>query len=206
MTGYLSRLHRVYLVDDHDIVRRGLRDLLVSARDVDVVGDAGSVREAVPEILRLEPDVLLLDLHLEDGSGIEICRKVRAVKPSIAALLLTAAGDDEAAAAAVLAGAVGYLVKVTRSGHVLDAIRRSGPGDVLDADSSSRGERFLRSVVDALDPPVTAEQRQVLDLLVAGRTNSQIIDETAGNDSADVDIDALVTRVSQVLLRRGPST
>lgn len=206
MTGYHARLHRVYLVDDHDIVRRGVRDLLVAARDVDVVGDAGSVREAVPAILRLEPDVVLLDLHLGDGSGIEICRRVRAVKSDIAGLLLTAAGDDEAAAATVLAGAAGYLVKVTRSGHVLDAIRSIGPGeDLMDADDRVRGAQVLWSVADAVTPPLADVERQALELLVAGHTDDQITDAMAGEHGPDADIEALVARVTQALLRRAAS-
>ncbi len=107
MQGYVPRYHRVYLVDDHDIVRRGLHDLLTRARDLEVVGDSGSAREAVGEILRLEADVMLLDLQLPDGSGIEVCRAVRSVNPSVSGLLLTAAGDEVALAAAVLAGAAG---------------------------------------------------------------------------------------------------
>jgi two-component system response regulator DevR len=201
MQGYLSRFHRVYLVDDHDIVRRGVRDLLIAARDIDVVGDSGSARAAVPAIIRLEPDVMVLDLHLQDGSGIEVCRAVRSVKPSICGLLLTASGDDEAMAAAVLAGAAGYVGKVSRSGTVMDAIRSVQPGtSLMDPDSLERASRLLRSIIEALTPPVTEEERLILGLVIEGQTDSQITETLAYDGQVDADVAGLIARVTQVLL------
>ena len=122
MDSYVPRYHRVFLVDDHDIVRRGLRDLLVTANDIDVVGDSASARESVPQILRLDVDVVLLDLHLQDGSGIEVCRAVRAVKPSVSGLLLTASGDDEASLK-------GYWDKLSAGGTVAIPLEKAPCGD-----------------------------------------------------------------------------
>jgi DNA-binding NarL/FixJ family response regulator len=92
MQNYLPRHHKVYLLDDHDIVRRGLRDLLAPAKDIHVVGDTGSARQAISDILQLETDIMLLDLHLQDGSGIAVCRAVRSARPSVRGLLLTSSG------------------------------------------------------------------------------------------------------------------
>lgn len=208
MQGYLSGFHRVYLVDDHDILRRGVRDLLISARDIAVVGDSGSVREAVPAILGLEPDVMLLDLHLQDGTGIEICRAVRAVKPSICALLFTAAGDDEAMAATVLAGAAGYLIKAGRSSLLTGAIRDVQPGTTLmDEGSVQRASRLLRSIAESLTPTMTEAERLALARVVDGQTDSQISEALATDDGPrDADIVELVARVSEALLGAGTSS
>lgn len=205
MPGYLSSFHRVYLVDDHDIVRRGVRDLLVAARDITVVGDSGSVREAVPAILRLEPDVMLLDLHLQDGTGIEICRAVRSIKPSICALLLTASADDEAMAAAVLAGAAGYLIKAGRSSDLIGAIRNVQPGATMMAGDSVEGaSRLLRSVAERLTPSMNEVERLVLARVIDGQTDSQIVEELAAEDGQlDADIVGLVARVTHALLGVG---
>ncbi|WGX95111.1 response regulator transcription factor [Nocardioides sp. L-11A] len=202
MEGYLSHLRRVYLVDDHDIVRRGVRDLLVPARDLQVVGDSGSAREAVPEILRLGPDVMLLDLHLQDGTGIEICRAVRSENPAIAGLLLTAAGDDEALAAAVLAGAAGYVIKVSRSSNIMNTVRRLQPGNTLmDPDSIERASRLLESITESLTPSATDTERRILDLLIEGRTDSQITQALAASEADSArKIADLVARLTQALL------
>lgn len=205
MGTYVPRLHRVYLLDDHDIVRRGLRDLLVNANDIDVVGDSGSVREAIPEILRLEADVMLLDLQLQDGSGIEVCRAVRSVKPSISGLLLTASGDDEALAAAVLAGAAGYLVKLTRNTDIVGAIRRvRADASLLSADNVQRARRHLKTVIESLTPRVTEHELRVLEQVMDGRTDRQIADGLAARQiELGADIEILVARVTQALLGQG---
>jgi two-component system response regulator DevR len=205
MQGYVPRFHRVYLLDDHDLVRRGLHDLLTRATDIDVVGDSGSARGAVAEILRLDADVMLLDLQLQDGTGIEVCRAVRSVKPSVTGLLLTAAGDDEALSAAVLAGAAGYLVKETRSSDIIGAIRSERPGtSQLDTLGVQRGSGQLRSVMESLTPPVTEDERQLLELVLAGQTDSEIIEAwPAGNGQRDPDVIGFVARMTQTLLGRG---
>lgn len=204
MQGYVPRYHRVYLLDDHDIVRRGLHDLLARARDIDVVGDSGAVQGAVAEILRLDADVMLLDLQLPDGSGVEVCRAVRSVKPSARGLLLTAAGDDVASAAAVLAGATGYLVKVTRSIDIVGAIRNERTGTShLDALSIQRAADLLRSIMESLTPPATEDERQVLSHILDGRTDSEIVEALAsGNGQRGTDLVAFVARMTQALLGR----
>ena len=204
MQGYLPRYQRVFLLDDHDIVRRGLHDLLIRARDIEVVGESGSAQSAAEEILRLDADVLLLDLQLEDGSGVEVCRAVRSVKPSARGLLLTAAGDDVASAAAVLAGATGYLVKVTRSIDIVGAIRNERTGTAyLDAPSIQQASDLLRSVMESLTPPATEDERQALTHVLDGRTDSEILEASAaGNGLREADLVAFVARMTQALLGR----
>ena len=119
---------RVFLLDDHEVVRRGLRDLLESEGDIEIVGESGSAKEAIARIPALRPDVAVLDGRLPDGSGIDVCRQVRSVDPSIKALILTSYDDDEALFAAILAGAAGYVLKQIRgndlSSRGYDASRR----------------------------------------------------------------------------------
>jgi len=188
---------KVYLLDDHDIVRQGLRDLLVPARDVRVVGDTGRAQAAPEAILRLGAEVMVLDLHLQDGSGVHVCRQVRAVDPSVRGLLVTSADDDEALAASVLAGAAGYVVKLARSSDVLGAIRRLGAGqNLMNHDLADRAAGILRERAAASVPALTDLERELLDLVLAGRTDSEIADETSGELSAVQDaVAALVDRL-----------
>ena len=206
MQGYVPRYHRVYLLDDHDIVRRGLRDLLVRATDIDVVGDSGTVPGAAEEILRREADVMLLDLQLQDGSGIEVCRAVRSVRPKVSGLLLTAAGDAEASAAAVLAGAAGYLVKVTRNSDIVGSIRSLRPGrSLLDAHGVQRAAVLLRSVVESLHPQVTEDERRILEHVLEGKTDSEILEGWDTSDGRpEPNIVAFTARMTEALLRPSP--
>ena len=205
MDTYVRRLQRVYLVDDHDIVRRGVRDLLVNARDIDVVGDSGSAREAVSEILRLDADVMVLDLQLQDGSGIEVCRAVRSVNPSASGLLFTAADDEVALVAAVLAGAAGYLVKGGRNADIVGTIRRIRTGrSLMDEDLALEARQALESIVDSLSPAVTEHERQILQQVIDGQTDRQITDLLGSKpDKRDSDIEGLVARVTNALLGGG---
>jgi DNA-binding NarL/FixJ family response regulator len=174
---YGGRALRIYLVDDHDIVRRGLRDLLAASRDIIVVGEAASAANAVRDITAKEPDVMLLDLHLQDGTGISVCRRVQAEKPRIQGLLLTAAGDDEALVATVLAGAAGYLIKVSPSHAILGAIRTVGVGNsVLDPAEREQVVQSLRAVADRPDGPLSRPDRQVLSGILDGQTDTEIMD------------------------------
>lgn len=207
--GYVPRYHRVYLVDDHDIVRRGLLDLLVRARDIEVVGDSNSVGGAAEEILRLEADVMLLDLHLADGTGVEVCRAVRSVDPAVSGLLLTAAGNEEAAAAAVLAGAAGCLVKMNRDSDIVGTIRKQQPGrSQLDAQTIQRASDSLVSIMEALVPPATDQERRILEHIVAGLTDREI--EAAASGSGDridaSDVVAFVARMTGALVAAGGSS
>src|SRR3954468_17780768 len=122
---------RVYLLDDHEVVRQGLKALLESAGDIEVVGEAGTATEAASRIPALRPDVAVLDARLPDGSGIEVCRSVRTVDPSIHALILTSYDDDEALFSAIMAGASGYVLKQIRGSDLVDAIRQVAAGNSL---------------------------------------------------------------------------
>jgi two-component system, NarL family, response regulator DevR len=119
---------RVFLVDDHEVVRRGLKELLEAEDDIDVVGDAATAGMALAGIADTSPDVALLDVRLPDGNGIEVCREVRARDPKIACLMLTSFGDDEALFDAIMAGAAGYLLKDVRGQDLVDASATSPPG------------------------------------------------------------------------------
>src|SRR6202789_1154264 len=121
----------VYLVDDHEVVRRGVRELLESEDDIAVVGEAGTEREALAGIPVIHPDVVLLDVRLPDGDGIEICREIRSSDPGIACLMLTSFADDEAFLGAVVAGASGYVLKQIRGNDLVGTIRRVASGESL---------------------------------------------------------------------------
>jgi two-component system response regulator DevR len=191
---------RIFLVDDHDIVRQGLRDLLSSHRDIYVVGDSGSARRAIEAIPHLQPDVVLMDLQLQDGSGIGVCRAVRSADPSIRVLLLTSAGDDDALVAAVLAGAAGYLIKLTRTSLIVDAGRKVGEGrDLLDAAAVDEVGRQLHTRLQTAAGPVTVEESRLLGELLAGRSDQQIADRNGQSlDAAAGATSALIGRLTGV--------
>src|SRR3982751_5171638 len=122
---------RVFLLDDHEVVRRGLADLLQAGGDIEVVGESGSAQEATRRIPSFRPDVAVLDARLPDGNGIDVCRDVRSADPSIKALILTSYQDDEALFSAIMAGAAGYLLKQVRGTDLVDAIRTVAAGGSL---------------------------------------------------------------------------
>ena len=168
---------RVYLLDDHEVVRQGLRALLESAGDIEVVGESGTAEEATARIPALRPQVAVLDARLPDGSGIEVCRTVRALDPTIQALILTSYDDDEALFAAIMAGAAGYVLKQIRGSDLIDSVRRVAAGQsLLDPAVTARVlERVRRG--PELDPalaPLTDQERRVLSLIGEGMTNRQI--------------------------------
>ena len=168
---------KVFLVDDHEVVRAGLRGLLEADGDIEVVGDAGTASEAISRGPALAPDVAVLDVRLPDGDGIEVCRELRSRMPHLQCLMLTSFADDEALFAAIMAGASGYILKQIRSNDLLDAVRRVGRGEslidpamtkrVLDRlrDGPARDERVAR---------LSDQERRVLDLVAEGMTNRQI--------------------------------
>jgi DNA-binding NarL/FixJ family response regulator len=167
---------RVFLLDDHEVVRRGLRDLLEAEDDLTVVGEAGTAEEAYGRIPATSPDVAVLDVRLPDGDGVEVCRDVRAAHPEIACLMLTSFSDDEAVYAAIMAGAAGYVLKQVRGTDLVDAVRRVGRGEsLLDPAVTAR---VLERVRKGSEPDelaaLTPQERRILDLIAEGLTNRQI--------------------------------
>ncbi|ODA89838.1 LuxR family transcriptional regulator [Leifsonia xyli subsp. xyli] len=171
----LATMIAVFLVDDHEIVRRGLADLIATRHDMEVVGEAGTVRSAIERIRACRPDVAVLDLRLPDGSGIDLCRQVRS-ELGTACLILTAFDDDDAVLAAVLAGAAGYLLKSTTGSGLLESIIAVGQGKVLLSPEAAR--RTSARLGDPADDPrwtsLGLRERQVLACIADGLTNRQI--------------------------------
>ncbi len=169
---------RVFLVDDHEIVRRGLADLIDTAPGMEVVGEAGTVHQALARIDAARPDVAVLDVRLPDGSGIDLCRQIRSSMPHVTCLILTAYDDDAATSAAVVAGASGYLLKDIAAMRLLDAIRTvSAGGSLLNTAAAARAASHLRERSDIDDPRLGSlglRERQVLALIADGLTNRQI--------------------------------
>ena len=168
---------RVFLLDDHEVVRRGLRELLESAGDIEVVGESGLAVEATSRIPALRPDVAILDGRLPDGSGIDVCRNIRSVDPSIRALILTSYDDDEALFAAILAGASGYVLKQITGHDLLDTVRRVAAGQsMIDPALTARVlERVRNGAPEASElAGLTEREREILELIAEGLTNRQI--------------------------------
>ena len=168
---------RVFLLDDHEVVRRGLKDLLESDGDIEVVGESGLAEEATRRIPALRPDVAVLDARLPDGSGIDVCRDVRSTNPEIAALILTSYDDDEALFSAIMAGAAGYVLKQIRGTDLVDAVRRVAAGQsLLDPAVTQQVLDRLRQgpPQDVALAPLTDQERRVLELIGEGLTNRQI--------------------------------
>jgi len=177
MQGYVSPLVRVFVLDDHDIVRRGLRDLLTK-RDITVVGDTGSAAQATSRILELRPHVMVLDVQLPDGSGVQVCRDVRSVDPSIKGVLLTSAGEEEALMLSILAGAAGAVGKLAGTHDIVEAVRRVRAGRaLLDRADTERVADRLRARAENLNPSLTPDQADTLSLVLTGHTDQQIAEE-----------------------------
>jgi two-component system, NarL family, response regulator DevR len=168
---------RVFLLDDHEIVRRGLKELLESEGDIEVVGESGLAQEASRRIPALRPDVAVLDGRLPDGSGIDVCREIRSKDPGIAALILTSFDDDEALFSAIMAGAAGYVLKQVRGNDLIQTVRRVADGQsTLDpAVTQQVLERLRRGPEqDSALAPLTPQERRILELIGEGMTNRQI--------------------------------
>lgn len=169
---------KVFLVDDHEIVRRGLGDLLSSQEGIEVVGEAGTVRQAAGRIEATRPDVAVLDVRLPDGSGIDLCRDVRSRMPQVACLILTAYDDDAAVSAAVIAGASGYVLKDIGGQRLIEAVRTvAGGRSLLYADVVHQATTMIRQRADDEDPRMGSlglRERQILRLIADGLTNRQI--------------------------------
>jgi DNA-binding NarL/FixJ family response regulator len=167
---------RVFLLDDHEVVRRGLRELLEAEGDMDVVGEASTAEEAYGRIPATTPDVAVLDVRLPDGDGVEVCREIRSKHPEIACIMLTSFADDDAVYAAIMAGAAGYVLKQVRGTDLIDGIRRVANGEsLLDPSVTTRVLERLRHKDDDDELAVlTDQERKILELIAEGLTNRQI--------------------------------
>ena len=170
---------KVVLVDDHEVVRAGLRALLDSQDDLTVVGEAGTAEEGVRRVGFDEPDVVVLDVRLPDASGIEACREIRSRFPEVRVLMLTSFADEEALMAAILAGASGYVLKRIKSDDLVSDIRRVGAGEsLLDSEMTDRLFERLRNgpKEDPLLSALTGQERTIVQHIAEGLTNRQIAD------------------------------
>jgi two-component system response regulator DevR len=168
---------RVFLLDDHELVREGIRTLLESDEEIEVVGEAGTGSEALTRIPLAKPDVAILDVRLEEGNGIEVCREVRSSLPDMACLILTSYADDEALYASVMAGAAGFVLKQIKSRDLIDDVKKVARGESL------MDPRAVARVVERIaNPPagdpmlesLSPQEHRVLDLIAEGQTNKQI--------------------------------
>ncbi len=170
---------KVFLLDDHEVVRRGVRELLETADDLDVVGEAGTAAEALARVPTCLPDVAVLDVRLPDGTGIEVCRDLRSMLPDLTCLMLTSFNDDEALFDAIMAGASGYVLKEARGSELIDNVRRVAAGhSLLDPVVVARVvERLRNPPQDALTSSLTPQEAVILEHLSNGLTNRQIAEE-----------------------------
>jgi len=167
----------VFLLDDHEIFRRGIRDLLGTEPDIDVVGEAGTAASALARMRALRPDVAVLDVRLPDGDGISVCREICSTLPATACLMLTAYGDDQALVDAIIAGAAGYVSKQTCGTDLVSALRAVASGQsILDPQASRQVMTRLRQRTLRADPmaALSEQEKRVLDLIGEGLTNRQI--------------------------------
>jgi DNA-binding NarL/FixJ family response regulator len=172
-----SRTIRVFLLDDHEVVRRGIAALLEAEEDIEVVGEAGSVSQALARVLAARPDVAVLDVRLPDGDGVTVCREIRSRMPDVACLILTSFSDEEALFDAVMAGAAGYVLKQINGSDLIGAIRTVASGQsLLDPRSTAQMLQRLRDREVRKDPlsALSDQERQILELIGEGLTNRQI--------------------------------
>ncbi|HEX4744057.1 MAG TPA: response regulator transcription factor [Candidatus Limnocylindria bacterium] len=169
---------RVMLCDDHEIVREGLRTLISRTAGMTVVGEAATMHEAIETAAKAKPDVVIMDVRLPDGSGVEACREIREARPETGVIMLTSYADDEAVFASIVAGAAGYLLKQTRGQAVVDAIQAVAKGrSLLDPDVTGKVLDRVRRGRDDEDPGIaslTDQERKVLEQLAEGKTNREI--------------------------------
>jgi len=168
---------RIFLLDDHEVVRAGLRSLFEAHEGLEVVGEASTATEALSRIPPTRPDVAILDVRLPDGSGVEVCREIRSKHPEIACLMLTSYADDEALFASIMAGAAGYVLKQVGGDDLVDSVRRAGQGQSL-LDPALTQRVLDRITTGPSEDPrlasLTAQERRILVLIAEGNTNRQI--------------------------------
>ncbi len=179
-----ARTLTVLVVDDHDIVRKGLTTLISRQEDLSVAGEAGTAAEAVAKASELAPDVVVLDIRLPDVSGIEACREIRSRNSNIKVLMLTSYSDEEAVMGSIMAGASGYLLKEIRSQEIVEAIRQVGAGRSLLDPAVTAGvlERVRRSKDDDKLDQLTIQEKRILELVAQGKTNKEISQEVNLSD------------------------
>lgn len=168
---------RVFLLDDHEVVRRGVADLVDSEPDLEVVGEAGTAAEALARVPAVRPDVAVLDVRLPDGDGVTVCRELRSVLPELRCLMLTSFADDDALVDAVMAGASGYVLKQIRGTDLVGSIRLVAAGQsLLDPRATALAVQRLRAAAERTGPAaaLSAQERTVLTLIGEGLTNRQI--------------------------------
>ncbi|WP_217163306.1 response regulator transcription factor [Streptomyces sp. AC512_CC834] len=169
---------RVFLLDDHEVVRRGVHDLLSGEADIEVVGEAGTAADAQARVAATRPDVAVLDVRLPDGSGVEVCRDIRSLDESVRCLMLTSFADDEALFDAIMAGASGYVLKDIRGAELLSAVREVADGkSLLDPAATARVLERLRDGGRKPDDRLarlTVQERRILELIGEGLTNRAI--------------------------------
>src|SRR5260221_5361802 len=165
---------KVFLLDDHEIVRRGVKDLLEAESDITVIGEAGTAASALARIPALRPDVAVLDVRLPDGDGVSVCRDIRSRMPEVACLMLTSFGDDEALFDAIMAGAPGYVLKQIRGTDLVGAVRTVARGQsLLDPEGARPGMAPVRGASPRSDPlgPPTRPERENIQLIPEGLTD-----------------------------------
>ncbi len=168
---------KVFLLDDHEIVRRGVKDMLEAEPGITVIGEAGTAASALARIPALRPDVAVLDVRLPDGNGVSVCREIRSMMPEVACLMLTSFGDDEALFDAIMAGAAGYVLKQIRGTDLVGAVRTVASGEsMLDPEAASKVMARMREQATKADPlaGLTGQERRILELIGEGLTNRQI--------------------------------
>jgi two-component system, NarL family, response regulator DevR len=167
----------VFLLDDHEIVRRGVKDMLEAEGDIKVIGEAGTASSALARIPALRPEVAVLDVRLPDGDGVTVCREIRSQMPEVACLMLTSFGDEDALLDAIMAGAAGYVLKQIRGSDLVGAVRTVATGQsMLDPRAASQLMARLRGQSAKRDPlaGLTPQERRILELIGEGLTNRQI--------------------------------
>lgn len=168
---------RVFLLDDHEVVRRGVADLLESEGDIEVIGEASTAAQAMARVPALNPQVAVLDVQLPDGNGVTVCRDLRSQFPDLKCLMLTSFEDDEALLDAIVAGASGYVLKQIRGTDLIGAVRTvASGGSLLDPSATARVMQRIRNEANKTDPlsELTDQERKILDLIGEGMTNRQI--------------------------------
>ncbi len=170
----------MFLLDDHEVVRRGVAEMLESSGKIEVVGEASTCAQAIDRIPTVKPDVAILDVQLPDGSGVDVCREMKSAQVDVSCLMLTSFVDDEALLNAIIAGASGYVLKQIRGNDLIGAVQTvAAGGSLLDPSATARVMQRIRSEATKVDPlsELTDQERKILDLIGEGMTNRQIGEE-----------------------------